>query len=182
MTKTGTWKLLHPDSLVETGAAGAINQPGAKNPSDQGDQTQEDSMNPAPDSNGSLNHSSSSQSNDSSQQDQQQDVSSNNNGKDDGEEPEASPDDKEISLGPVVGVVSRSKKTSLLIYNGQSTYNKWIFAYVPQQQTQQQPPQPGTKPGDKGGKNPKPPAQPPTTPGTNNPGTNQNDQNNNDQN
>ena len=181
MTKSGEWKLLHPDSLVQTGAAGAINQPGAKNPSDQGDQTQPGSMNQSPGENNDSSHSNGSSTSDSSQNDQQQDLNSKNKDKDDEEEPEASPDDKEISLGPVVGVVSRSKKTSLLIYNGQSTYNKLIFAYLPQQQPQQQP-QPGTKPGDKGGKNPKPPAQPPTTPGQQNPGTNQNDQNNNDQN
>ena len=177
MTKSGEWKLLHPDSLVQTGAAGAINQPGARNP---GDQTQ-DSLNGSNDSDQNSNDSKRPPNGDSSQtMDQQNDLNSKTNDTDDEEEAEASPDDKEISIGPVVGVVSRSKKSSLLIYNGQSNYNKWIFAYVPQQQPQQQ--QPGTKPGDKkGGKNPKPPAQPPTTPGTN-PGTNQNDQNSNDPN
>jgi type II secretory pathway pseudopilin PulG len=170
MTKSGEWKLLHPDSLVQAGAAGQINQPGAKNPPDQSADTRGDSTNPAanPDSNPLSN---------SSQGTTDQNLNSNKN--DEEEEPEASPDDKEISIGPIVGVVSRSKKSSLLIYNGQSTYNKWVFAYVPQQPQQQQQ-QPGAKPGsDKGRKKPKPPAQPPTTPGSNNPGANQNNQNEN---
>ncbi len=31
MTKSGKWKVLHPESLVQTGAAGQINMPGGSN-------------------------------------------------------------------------------------------------------------------------------------------------------
>lgn len=35
----------------------------------------------------------------------------------------------------IVGVVSKSKATSIRLYNGRSRYNEWQFVYVPRQQT-----------------------------------------------
>ena len=35
MTKSGKWKVLHPEALVQTGAAGQINMPGGSNNPDQ---------------------------------------------------------------------------------------------------------------------------------------------------
>ena len=166
MTESGEWKVLHPDSLVQTGAAGEINQPGAQNPADQNkdnqnkdnqDNNKQDQSNQNPKSPGM---------NDTSQKTKDLDqVQSDKNG----DEDETSEEQKVESIGPVVGVVSRSKKNSLRIYNGQSTYNKWVFVYAPQQQ------QPAPNPGaDKGGKTPKPGVKPPTTPGGNNPNPNPN--------
>gem|GEM_PF-3438768 len=164
MTESGEWKVLHPDSLVETGAAGAISQPGSKNPDDQGDENQ-DSKSPQ------NQHSGTDDSKDQESKDKNQVGSDRNN------DEEAPEDKNEVSIGPVVGVASRSKKSSLRIYNGQSTYNKWIFAYQPQQQQGQQPgPKPG---GDKGKKDQKPIVKPPPKPGANNQGLNQNDIDNN---
>jgi hypothetical protein len=138
MTETGEWKVLHPGSLVETGEAGFINQPGQKKAgeedSEDENQEQEEESGVLPGLSGPRNDSN----------------------VEEGEEK---------SIGPVVGVVSRSKKTSLRTYNGQSTYNKWVFAYVPQQ-PQQPPPQqqpPGKKPDpDKGGKKQPPPPKKPS--------------------
>ncbi len=73
-------------------------------------------------------------------------------------------EEKEVeSIGPVVGVVSRSKKDSIKIYNGQDKYNKWKFVYMLQQQKGQ--PTPGFPPGGVGtpGVNPQPGQKPPTT-------------------
>ena len=36
--------------------------------------------------------------------------------------------------GGVVGVVSKSKATSIRLYNGRSHYNEWQFVYIPRQQ------------------------------------------------
>jgi hypothetical protein len=131
MTENGEWKVLHPDSLVETGEAGFINQPGTKKPGEE-DRDRE-----------------------KKQESREENVIPGlRNPKTDKEE--ETEDGEEKSIGPVVGVVSRSKKDSLRILNGQTTYDKWLFAYVPQQQ--QQPEQPkGPKVPDKGGK--KPPTQ-----------------------
>ena len=35
----------------------------------------------------------------------------------------------------IVGVVSKSKATSIRLYNGRSHYNEWQFVYIPRQQT-----------------------------------------------
>jgi type II secretory pathway pseudopilin PulG len=44
------------------------------------------------------------------------------------------------SAGGIVGVTSKSKDTSIKVYNGRSKYNEWAFVYV---QTSQRPGQPG---------------------------------------
>lgn len=140
MTESGEWKVLHPDSLVESGEAGFINQPGIKKPGEE-DQDQKKGQ-------------------------KKRDVNvipglRNSDKKE--ERTETSEDGEEKSMGPVVGVVSQSKKESLRIFNGQNTYDKWLFAYVPQLEQQPQQPQDpkqpkGPKVPDKGGK--KPPTQP----------------------
>lgn len=138
MSENGDWKVLHPDSLVETGEAGFINQPGSKKPG-EADQDRE-----------------------KKQEKRKENVIPglrNTDKSNREEETETSQDGDEKSMGPVVGVVSQSKKESLRIYNGQTTYDKWLFTYVPQQEQQPQPQPPkGPKPPDKGGK--KPPTQP----------------------
>jgi len=153
MTKSGEWKVLHPDSLVQTGVAGQIEQPGVSKPIEQPGVSKPDDQDKTKD-----NKDKKPQDNSESQSPGLKEVDKDQD--DEGTDEMGSDADqgirddlKEVSLGPVVGVVSRSKKSSLRIYNGQSTYNKWVFAFVPQQA--QQPP-PGPKPGDKGSKNPKP--------------------------
>jgi type II secretory pathway pseudopilin PulG len=42
--------------------------------------------------------------------------------------------------GGIVGVTSKSKETSIKVYNGRTKYNEWAFVYV---QTSQRPGQPG---------------------------------------
>ena len=56
------------------------------------------------------------------------------------------------SAGGIVGVTSKSKDTSIRVYNGRSKYNEWAFVHI---QTTQQPGQPGSggMPGSKGGPN-----------------------------
>jgi len=124
MTKSGKWKVLHPDSLVQTGQAGTIVQTGGgkSNPEVKTGGTDDDDT-------------------------------LNSKDKDSDEEPEIE------TTGPVVGVVSRSKKTSIRLYNNQTTYNKWVFAFALQQQQQQQQQQNGNPGNPKGGK--------PGTPGSN---------------
>jgi len=53
--------------------------------------------------------------------------------------------------GGIIGVVSKSKETSIRIYNGRTHYNEWVFQYVPRQQAPGAgaPGQPG--PGQRGG-------------------------------
>jgi hypothetical protein len=146
MTESGEWKLLHPGSLVETGEAGFINQPGSKQrrAGDQETEEEEDREGVIPGLSGSK------------RDDSTEDAAS-----------ESEDEGDETSIGPVVGVVSRSKKTSLRIYNGQSTYDKWIFAYVPQQDQQPAPPppnQPGKKQDEGKNKDAKPKQPPPKKP------------------
>ncbi|MGH9384894.1 MAG: pilus assembly FimT family protein [Vicinamibacterales bacterium] len=50
--------------------------------------------------------------------------------------------------GGIIGVTSKSKESSIKIYNGRSTYNEWAFVFV---QTAQRPTGPAT-PGDRGGR------------------------------
>ncbi len=157
MTASGKWKVLHPDSLVETGAAGFINQPGGAKQEE--DQKGEDKNRPGGVLPGLSDNRKKTES--------------------DKETKEGKDSEEEESVGPVVGVVSRSSKTSIRVYNGQSTYNKWVFAFVPQQPQGQQP-GPGTKPG-KGGKPANQPG-PGKTPGTkpnSSPGTQNQDQDQN---
>lgn len=49
--------------------------------------------------------------------------------------------------GAVIGVVSKSKEESILVYQGRTHYNEWTFTYVNQRPTSgfpgSQPPQPG---------------------------------------
>lgn len=141
MTESGKWKVLHPDTLVQTGAAGKINVPGQKDGKDKKEKKDGGENQPGVIPSGF----------------------SNENQLDDKEEEEERDEDPEVeSVGPVVGVVSRSKKTSIKTYNGQTTYNKWVFAYAIPQQPQQQTPQgrsgPGGKPGPgkDGGQRPPP--------------------------
>ena len=131
MTKSGKWKVIHPDSLVQTGEAGKINQPGQQ---DSGDDDDDDENN---DPNKSL---------------QPFDFGNQNKSEDETLKEDESDEEPEVeSTGPVVGVVSRSKKTSIKVYNGQSAYNKWSFTFnVPQELQKVNPvPKPGTKSGDK---------------------------------
>ncbi len=59
--------------------------------------------------------------------------------------------------GGIVGVTSKSKDTSLRVFNGRTKYNEWAFVHV---QTSQQPGQPGgpggTTPGPQGSPNQRP--------------------------
>jgi hypothetical protein len=142
MSESGEWKLLHPGSLVETGEAGFINQPGAKDRETGNEETEDEEQEGVVPGLGG-------------------------NNRDDLTEDNTQEEGDEISIGPVVGVVSRSKKTSLRLYNGQSTYDKWIFAYVPQQDQQPAPPpsqQPGKKPVSGKPKDKKPNQPPPPKP------------------
>ncbi len=142
MTKSGKWKILTPNSVVQTGEAGAINDPNQKKERDPDDRNESD--NPT----GNFGSGDQSPGRDENQ-DEKADANSD-------EEPETE------SVGPVVGVASRSKKPSMKVYNGQSTYNKWVFLFAVQQQPQQ-PPR-GKKP-PKGDKNsPKPNQGPKTSP------------------
>ena len=131
MTKSGKWKVLHPDSLVQTGQAGTIVQTGGGK------------SNPAIKTGGD------------------EDTFGNDKDKDQDEEPEVE------TTGPVVGVVSRSKKTSIKLFNNQTTYNKWVFAFALQPQQQQQPngqpgnPNQGGKPVNPGANGNRPPQQNP---------------------
>ena len=137
MTKSGKWKVLNPEALLQTGAAGVINQPGGKKDdrdrsglNDEEGNEEEDNRNSSfGNSNGNSNSSDPWGSSGLGEADDEN--------KDEEEEVE--------TVGPVVGVVSRSKKASMKILNGQSYYNKWVFVYaLPQQQQQQrQPRQPG---------------------------------------
>jgi type II secretory pathway pseudopilin PulG len=53
--------------------------------------------------------------------------------------------DGSVAAG-VMGVVSKSKDTSIKLYNGRNRYNEWQFVYVPQVQA----PGPGAGPGGRG--------------------------------
>lgn len=141
MTKSGKWKVIHPDSLVQTGEAGKINQPGQQ---DSGDNDDDDDEN-----------------NDPNKSPQPFDFGNQNKSEDEALKEDDSDEEPEVeSTGPVVGVVSRSKKTSIKVYNGQSAYNKWAFTFsVPQELQKVNPvPKPGSKSGAKQdpGKNLKP--------------------------
>ena len=154
MTKSGAWKALRPDSVVEAGAAGQINQPGAqgKNEDDQESQQHQSGQIPSGFGNGNSGQ------NSSSDNDQQTDGSEADKNSD--EEPESE------TTGPIVGVVSRSKKNSIKVYNNQTTYNKWYFIYA-LPQAQQQPQNPSPKKDDKGGKQTTPRPQQQQQQGTN---------------
>jgi type II secretory pathway pseudopilin PulG len=146
MTKTGKWKVLHPDVLPQTGAAGQINLPGGnKNTNNNADLEDEDE--------------------DEGDEDENENAQFPGlNPDDEDEEEEDEIEEKEAeSVGPVVGVVSRSKKDSIKIYNGQTKYNSWKFVYALTQQQQQQPPAPGGQqpPPKRDTKNPQPQQQPP---------------------
>lgn len=140
MTKTGKWKVLHPDALVQTGAAGTINMPGGNTPGGITDDKDKKG--------GKKNKPGLKNDDDDDDDEDMEDNSSNPNDpfglKD--EDDKDSDEEKEVeSVGPIVGVVSRSKKESLRIYNGQDKYNKWKFVYMLQQQKGQ--PVPGFPPG-----------------------------------
>jgi hypothetical protein len=124
--------VLRPDSLVEVGAAGAINQPGGQTTEgeDEAGDNKEGQI-PA----GSNQEPEKDQQGETLQEESNDDLKN----KDEGEEPET-----EV-IGPVVGVVSRSKRSSIRLFNGKGNYNKWVFAFsMPQQQ--------GGPPGGQGGK------------------------------
>jgi type II secretory pathway pseudopilin PulG len=129
MTKSGKWKVLRPDSLVQTGAAGEINQPGLQGTQtqskDEGDDKQKNQgYQPGQIPTGPPHDQDQTQTNPSDLSDTE---------KNSDEEPES-----EV-VGPIVGVVSRSTKTSIRVYNNQNTYNKWYFVYALPQQAQQPP-------------------------------------------
>lgn len=138
MTKSGKWKVLHPDSLVQTGEAGKINPAGEQGQEDV-ENKGEDEGEKKPVEFGSTDEK------------KDEDV------KEDEEDEEAEVE----STGPVVGVVSRSKKASMKVYNGQSNYNKWAFTFVAPQQPQKltPAPKPGTKPKPGSVKAPSPPTE-----------------------
>jgi type II secretory pathway pseudopilin PulG len=120
MTKSGKWKVLRPDSLVQAGVAGQINQPALPG-GDENDQP------------GGLFPS----------KDDREKKDSESKDKSAGESEQEEPETEVI--GPVAGVVSRSKKKSIKVFNGQESYDKWVFVFAaPQQQQQprqgQQPP------------------------------------------
>lgn len=188
MTKTGKWKVLHPDSLVQTGAAGMINTPGGSN-----DGNKKGKKNKFGFSSGGGG---------GDDDDDDEDVEDNDNGNSSdflglNDEDKDKDEEKEVeNVGPVVGVVSRSKKESIKIYNGQDKYNKWKFVYMlPQQQGQPAPgfppggavgtpggkPAPGQKPstgpGTTGGQKNPPTPRPPSPPNPN-PGSNDDDDDN----
>ena len=98
--------------------------------------------------------------------------------------------------GGVIGVTSKSKETSIKLYNGRDKYNEWSFVYIQTTQRPTQPggaggqQQPGQRPGANGTQGPgqrpgnfqQPPAgfgqpnrppigQPGTTPGATQPGS-----------
>ena len=121
MTESGKWKVLRPDSLLQTGAAGQILQPGAGNqPAPAGEEDDADQSS-------SLFPQSNEPHETQKESEGETEVAS-------GEEPES-----EV-IGPVAGVASRNRQKSIKLYNGQQYYNKWIFVHVAPQQ-QQQPPQ-----------------------------------------
>lgn len=159
MTKSGKWKVLHPDALVQTGAAGTINRPG------QGQVQSQNSGAPGNTGGGSLTGDDDDDDDNSTAggQNGQPGLGSDDD-KDKDEEPEVE------SIGPVVGVVSRSKKASIRIYNGQEFYNKWVFVYALQQpgRTPLPPGGGGQRPGGPGGN----PNQGGAQPGGNQPGGN----------
>jgi type II secretory pathway pseudopilin PulG len=154
MTKSGKWKVLHPESLVQTGAAGTINMPGGTTP---GGITNDKNK-----KGGKKNKLGINNDDDDDDEDMEDGNSSDPNDpfglKD---EDKDSDEEKEVeSIGPVVGVVSRSKKESIKIYNGLDKYNKWKFVYMLQPKGQ---PTPGFPPGGVGtpGANPQPGQKPP---------------------
>lgn len=132
MTKSGKWKVLHPDTLAQTGAAGTINAPNQDQQKFGGfNDTQDDEKKKKKKNGNSLNN------DDDSEDDNDSSLNPDDDEKNKDEEPEVE------SVGPVVGVVSRSKKPSMKVFNGQNFYNKWTFVYaLQQQQRAPQPPQP----------------------------------------
>jgi type II secretory pathway pseudopilin PulG len=161
MTKSGKWKVLHPDSLVQTGAAGHINMPGGLDDKDKDKDKKFGKKNKL-----------GAKSDDDEDDDDDEDMSDNDSNSNDPfglkDEDKDKAEEKEVeSVGPVVGVVSRSKKESIKIYNGQDKYNKWKFVYMlPQQRPGQV--APGLPPGGVGtpGTNQGPGQKSPGGPGT----------------
>jgi len=145
MTRSGKWKALRPDSVVETGAAGQINQPGANNNKNGDEEDQDNQPGQIPTGFGNTNGSQT-----SSSQSGEEEASAEED-KNSDEEPESD------TTGPIVGVVSRSKKTSIKVYNTQTTYNKWYFIYSAPQNQQTQP-NPTPQKDDKGKQTPPPPS------------------------
>lgn len=155
MTKSGKWKVLHPDALVQTGAAGQINMPGG---------TSDDKDNKK----GKKNKLGLGGRGDEDDDDDDEDMEDSSGNSQDlpglNDEDKDKDEEKEVeSVGPVVGVVSRSKKGSIKIFNGQDKYNKWKFVYMLQQQQRQGQPVPGFPPGGVGtpGGQPAPGQKPP---------------------
>jgi type II secretory pathway pseudopilin PulG len=161
MTESGTWKVLRPDSLVNVGEAGKVNRPGEGGSLATPDKDDDDQQKRAD------------KKKQTSDPDEQQEESFEEGENLEAEEPE---EEESETLGPIVGVVSRSNKTSIKVYNGQTRYSKWVFAYAPQQQEQQKPD--GEKPDQK--PKPKKPGQKPkpNTPSQNNPPQQDEDDNN----
>lgn len=160
MTKSGKWKVLHPDALTQTGQAGTINTPGRNN-----------NNNLVNDDKNRNTNSGSSFGNDRDDRDDNGNDNKDGLSSDDDENKDEEPEVE--SVGPVVGVVSRSKKASMKILNGQTYYNKWIFVYaLQQQQPQQRPPQPPPGGTPNTGPNTRPPGSGGPRPPTPNPNPN----------
>ncbi len=141
MTKSGKWKLIHPGDVVVTGEAGKIGGGSSSKNTPTAGQLGEDDEN------------------DQTQEDQTQASSGD-------QEEDNSDEEKEVeSIGPIIGVVSRSKKESMRLYNGADHYNKWLFIYGLQQQ--QIPKQPQQQPNQN--PNSRPGGGVPVTPGSSNP-------------
>jgi type II secretory pathway pseudopilin PulG len=159
MTKTGKWKLLHPESLVQTGAAGTIGSSQSGTDQFNQDQNRDEGNDEGGD--------------ESNQRGENRHAGNRKHKEDDSqnldEDDKNSDEEKEVeSNGPVVGVVSRSKKSGMKLYKGQSNYNRWIFVYALQQKQQTPPPPPGQpgRPGQQppGNNPPKPGTSPPPAP------------------
>jgi type II secretory pathway pseudopilin PulG len=107
MTKSGKWKLIHPGDLSPV--TGQAGQIGGGKTSDipTAGQTQEEFE---------------------QQQAQSEEEADNAEGD----------EEKEVeTIGPIIGVVSRSKKKSMKTYNNATSYNKWRFVWGEQQLQQQ---------------------------------------------
>ncbi len=143
MTRSGKWKILTPNSVIETGEAGKVNDPAKKKDRNRDELEQENDRGNSSTPFGF------------GEQEPRED-----DGKDEKTDSDEEPETE--TVGPVVGVASRSKKESMKVYNGQTTYNKWVFVFAVQQQPIQPQPPGGKKP-PKGGKKPAKPNQGPGT-------------------
>lgn len=154
MTESGKWKILHPDSLVQLGLAGQT-AGGKENPNDGKDKKKKKKKDQGTSDFGSDEQQTRNPDNDEQKEDDTGLVSGEEENED--EEPEVE------STGPVVGVVSRSKKDSIKTYNNQTKYNRWYFVFA-LQQNQPVPQPPNVNPRDGRNNNSNPPKNNPPPP------------------